>query len=130
MDGTNGNRANGPEQIAAAGRVPPLPPMPEFQAHVQKFQRMPDGETIRIVQFGALETKNPTTIYVSIGTLMQLVATRMLEVAAPMQEGWASRWNSYKLASERTQVDLSAGVIKFEGKDNLNNPGFRPGERP
>jgi hypothetical protein len=67
-----------------------------------------------------VELERPVHIYVGLGVLMQLVGERMTEQAAHISQGWANRWNAYRMAAEGTQVDLGNGVIRFDGKDNLN----------
>ena len=115
----NGNgKGPGPD------RVPALPPIPPFEPHRQHWQRMPDGETFRVVQYGALDLK-PTVIYVGMGVLMHLVSERMEQAAAPLMRGWAERWNAYRDAAESTERDYGTGVMKLDGKDQLNS-GQRP----
>jgi hypothetical protein len=118
---TPGQTPGQPSQPPAQPAQPTLPPFPEFQAYTQKFQRMPDGETFRVVQFGAVETPTPLHIYISIGTMMQLVAEAMQESAVKVQKGWGERWNRYRAAADAAAVGIThPGVMRLDGKDNLN----------
>ena len=109
MGESNGNRPNVP-------RVPPLPLIQPFEANRQFFTRMPDGETVRIVEYGALDIK-PTVIYVHMATLMEVVGTRMLEAAKQMAPGWRGRWEAYKAAAGATEQDYQAGILRLDGKE-------------
>jgi hypothetical protein len=80
------------------------------------------------VQYGALDMA-PTVIYVGMGLMMHLVAERMEQAAAPLMRGWADRWNAYRTEAERTGADYNAGVMRLDGKDNLNSGKRRPDQR-
>lgn len=123
-DQNNGAGAVGPNP----DRVPPLPPIPPFEANKQHWQRMPDGETFRVVQYGALDMQ-PTVLYVGIGTIMTVVADRMKESAVSLMQGWGNRWQAYKQAADGAQVDFGHGVMKLDGRDNLNSGQRPPNDR-